>query len=259
MPTKSTSQSRWAGNITCRKLNRRKKSDSNLMRFREYANLDVKDIKVIDPCMGSGHILVYAFDVLMQIYEASGYSQRDAAQSILDNNLYGLDIDDRAAQLAYFAVMMKARQYDRHLLRGIQPHVYAIVESNGLDSSSVEYFTNNDPKLKKDFGTLIDELRDAKEYGSILNISQLDFAALYARVEEVRVDISIFREIVLNSILPLIQVAEVMAQRYDVVVTNPPYMGSSGMGSKLSIIFKSIFLLAKQICFLFSLKSVGIW
>ena len=93
--------------------------------------------------------------------------------------------------------------------------MYAIVESNGLDSSSVEYFTNNDPKLKKDFGTLIDELRDAKEYGSILNISQLDFAALYARVEEVRVDISIFREIVLNSILPLIQVAEVMAQRYD--------------------------------------------
>ena len=202
---------------------------------REYANLDVKDIKVIDPCMGSGHILVYAFDVLMQIYEASGYSQRDAAQSILANNLYGLDIDDRAAQLAYFAVMMKARQYDRRIFsRGIQPHVYAIVESNGLDSSSVEYFTNNDPKLKKDFGTLIDELRDAKEYGSILNISQLDFAALYARVEEVRVDISIFREIVLNSILPLIQVAEVMAQRYDVVVTNPPYMGSSGMGSKLS-------------------------
>ena len=201
----------------------------------EYATLDVKDIKVIDPCMGSGHILVYAFDVLMQIYEATGYSQRDAAQSILENNLYGLDIDDRAAQLAYFAVMMKARQYDRRIFsRGIQPHVYAIVESNGLDSNSVEYFTNNDPKLQKDFGTLMDELRDAKEYGSILNISQVDFASLYARVEKVRADISMFREIVLNSILPLIQVAEVMAQKYDVVVTNPPYMGSSGMGVKLS-------------------------
>ena len=202
---------------------------------REYANLDVKDIKVIDPCMGSGHILVYAFDVLMQIYEASGYSQRDAAQSILENNLYGLDIDDRAAQLAYFAVMMKARQYDRRIFsRGIQPHVYAIVESNGLDSSSVDYFTNNDPKLEKDFGTLVDELRDAKEYGSILNVSQVDFASLYARVEEVRADISMFREIVLNSILPLIQVAEVMAQKFDVVVTNPPYMGNGGMGQKLS-------------------------
>ena len=202
---------------------------------REYANLDVKEIKVIDPCMGSGHILVYAFDVLMQIYEANGYSQRDAAQSILENNLYGLDIDDRAAQLAYFAVMMKARQYDRRIFsRGIQPHVYAIVESNGLDRSTIDYFTNNDPKLEKDFGTLVDELRDAKEYGSILNISQVDFAALYARIDEVRDDISIFREIVLSSCLPLIQVAEVMAQKYDVVVTNPPYLSNGNMSSKLS-------------------------
>lgn len=181
----------------------------------------IKDSVFIDPCMGSGHILVYAFDVLMQIYEATGYSQRDAAQSILENNLFGLDIDDRAAQLAYFAVMMKARQYDRRIFsRGIQPHVYAIVESNGLDSSSAEYFTNNDPQLKKDFGTLMDELRDAKEYGSILNISKVDFASLYARVEKVRADISMFRESVLNSFLPLIQVAEVMAKKYDVVVTN---------------------------------------
>jgi len=206
----------------------------------EYANLDVKEIKVIDPCMGSGHILVYAFDVLMQIYEANGYSQRDAAQSILENNLYGLDIDDRAAQLAYFAVMMKARQYDRRIFsRGIQPHVYAIVESNGLDRSTIDYFTNNDPKLQKDFGTLVDELRDAKEYGSILNISQVDFAALYARVEEVRGDISMFREIVLNSILPLIRVAEAMAQKYEVVVTNPPYMTVSSGDAKLNEYIKS--------------------
>ena len=213
----------------------------------EFTNLDVKDIKVIDPCMGSGHILVYAFDVLMQIYEASGYSQRDAAQSILENNLFGLDIDDRAAQLAYFAVMMKARQYDRRIFsRGIQPHVYAIVESNGLDSSSVEYFTNNDPQLKKDFGTLMDELRDAKEYGSILNISQVDFASLYARVEKVRADISMFRESVLNSFLPLIQVAEIMAKKYDVVVTNPPYMGSSGMNARLAEYVKSNYPNAKN-------------
>ena len=209
--------------------------EAQLAKLREeYKIIKPEEIKVIDPCMGSGHILVYAFDVLMQIYEATGYSQRDAAQSILENNLFGLDIDDRAAQLAYFAVMMKARQYDRRIFsRGIQPHVYAIVESNGLDSSSVEYFTNNDPQLKKDFGTLMDELRDAKEYGSILNISQVDFASLYARVEKVRADISMFRESVLNSFLPLIQVAEVMAKKYDVVVTNPPYMGYSGFDAKL--------------------------
>lgn len=187
----------------------------------EYRNMKPQDIKVIDPCMGSGHILVYAFDVLVQIYKTYGISERDAAQSILENNLYGLDIDDRAAQLAYFAVMMKARQYDRRIFsRSIQPHVYSIVDSNGLDASTIEYFTNSDPKLKKDFGTLVNELRDAKEYGSILNISRVDFDALYARIDEVRDDISIFREIVLNSILPLIQIAEVMVQKYDVVVTN---------------------------------------
>ena len=224
----------------------------------EYATLDVKDIQVIDPCMGSGHILVYAFDVLMQIYEATGYSQRDAAQNILENNLFGLDIDDRAAQLAYFAVMMKARQYDRRIFsRGIQPHVYAIVESNGLDSSSVEYFTNNDPKLKKDFGTLMDELRDAKEYGSILNISQVDFAALYARVEEVRADISMFREIVLNSILPLIQVSEVMAQKYDVVVTNPPYMAVSNAGAKVNDYVKKYFPDSKSDMFAVFIERCG--
>ena len=224
----------------------------------EFANLDVKGIKVIDPCMGSGHILVYAFDVLMQIYEASGYSQRDAAQSILENNLFGLDIDDRAAQLAYFAVMMKARQYDRRIFsRGIQPHVYAIVESNGLDSSSVEYFTNNDPQLKKDFGTLMDELRDAKEYGSILNISQVDFASLYARVEKVRADISMFRESVLNSFLPLIQVAEIMAQKYDVVVTNPPYMAVSNAGAKVNDYVKKNFPDSKSDMFAVFIERCG--
>ena len=200
----------------------------------EYATLKPQDIKVIDPCMGSGHILVYAFDVLIQIYKKYGVSERDAAQSILQNNLYGLDIDDRAAQLAYFAVMMKARQYDRRIFsRGIQPHVHAIVESNGLDSNTIDYFTNNDPKLKQDFGTLVDELQDAKEYGFILNITPVDFTALYARMEAIWDGISLYRENVLNMVLPLILVAEVMAQKYDVVVTNPPYMGSGGMSHKL--------------------------
>lgn len=213
----------------------------------EYATLKPQDIKVIDPCMGSGHILVYAFDVLIQIYRKYGVSERDAAQSILQNNLYGLDIDDRAAQLAYFAVMMKARQYDRRIFsRGIQPHVYAIVESNGLDSGTIDYFTNNDPKLKKDFGTLVNELRDAKEYGSILNITPVDFAALYARVEEVREEISLYRENVLSTVLPLIQVAEVMAQKYDAVVTNPPYMGSGNMDAKLTEFVKKQYPDAKS-------------
>ena len=196
---------------------------------------DVRDIKVIDPCMGSGHILVYAFDVLMQMYENDGYSRRDAAQCILEHNLFGLDIDDRAAQLAYFAVMMKARQYDRRIFsRGIQPHVYAIVESNDIDAFARDYFTNNDSKLKSALDSIINDLRDAKEYGSILNVALVDFSALYARVEEVKEDVNLHREAVLTTILPLIRVAEVLAQQYDVVVTNPPYMGSSNMDARLS-------------------------
>ena len=203
---------------------------------------DVRDIKVIDPCMGSGHILVYAFDVLMKMYENDGYSQRDAAQSILENNLYGLDIDDRAAQLAYFAVMMKARQYDRRIFtRGIQPHVYAIAESNDIDTFTRDYFANNDPKLKAALDSIINDLRDAKEYGSILTVAPVDFAVLYARVDEVQNDISLHRESALNTILPLIRVAEVLAQQYDVVVTNPPYMGNSGMNDKLSEFVKEHF------------------
>ena len=196
---------------------------------------DVRDIKVIDPCMGSGHILVYAFDVLMQMYENDGYSQRDAAQCILKHNLFGLDIDERAAQLAYFAVMMKARQYDRRIFsRGIQPHVYAIAESNDIDAYTRDYFVNNDPTLKAALDSIMNDLRDAKEYGSILTVAPVDFAALFARAEEVQNDISLYRESALNTILPMIQVAEVLAQQYDVVVTNPPYMGSSNMDARLS-------------------------
>ena len=219
---------------------------------------DVRDIKVIDPCMGSGHILVYAFDVLMQMYENDGYSQRDAAQCILENNLYGLEIDERAAQLAYFAVMMKARQYDRRIFsRGIQPHVYAIAESNDIDAYTRDYFANNDPKLKAALNSIINDLRDAKEYGSILTVAPVDFAALYARVEEVQNDISLHREAALATILPLIQVAEVLAQQYDVVVTNPPYMGSSNMDARLSEFVKKHYPDSKSDLFAVFIERCG--
>ncbi len=219
---------------------------------------DVRDIKVIDPCMGSGHILVYAFDVLMQMYENDGYSQRDAAHCILEHNLFGLDIDERAAQLAYFAVMMKARQYDRRIFsRGIQPHVYAIAESNDIDTFTRDYFTNNDPKLKAALDSIMHDLRDAKEYGSILTVTPVDFAALYARMEEVQNDISLHRESALNTILPLIRVAEVLAQQYDVVVTNPPYMGSSNMDARLSEFVKKNYPDSKSDLFAVFIERCG--
>ena len=215
--------------------------EAQLAKLREeYKTIKPEEIKVIDPCMGSGHILVYAFDVLMQIYTSAGWDQREAAQSILKNNLYGLDIDDRAAQLAYFAVMMKARQYDRRLLtRGIQPNIYSIRESNGIQAMTIEYFHKNDPKLKADIERIVTEMRDAKEYGSILNITPVDFAGLYARFDEIRNDINMMQMSALDELLPLVRCAEVLAQKYDVVVTNPPYMGASGMNARLAEYVKS--------------------
>lgn len=202
---------------------------------KEYAALTPDQLKVIDPCSGSGHILAYMFDVLMKIYESYGYTTREAVASIVENNLYGLDIDDRAAQLAYFAVMMKARQYDRRFFsRGIQPHVYAIVESNHVDKFAVDYFCNGDAKLTTAMDTIIKELHDAKEYGSILTVTPQDWSALYDRFAEITEDINMSRETALRELLPLVQVAEALAQRYSVVITNPPYMGNNGFSPKMS-------------------------
>ena len=207
---------------------------------KEYATLTPDQLKVIDPCSGSGHILAYMFDVLMKIYESYGYTTREAVASIVENNLYGLDIDDRAAQLAYFAVMMKARQYDRRFFsRGIQPHVYAIVESNHVDQFAVDYFCNGDVKLTTAMDTIIKELHDAKEYGSILTVTPQDWPALYDRFAEITEDINMSRETALRELLPLVQVAETLAQKYDVVVTNPPYMGASNMNPKLNEFIKN--------------------
>ena len=201
---------------------------------KEYAALTPDQLKVIDPCSGSGHILAYMFDVLMKIYESYGYTTREAVASIVENNLYGLDIDDRAAQLAYFAVMMKARQYDRRFFsRGIQPHVYAIVESNHVDKFAVDYFCNGDMKLTEAMDTIISELHDAKEYGSILTVTPQDWSTLYDRFAEIIEDINMSRDTALRELLPLVQVAEALAQKYDTVVTNPPYMSSSNMGAIL--------------------------
>ena len=201
---------------------------------KEYSALTPEQLRVIDPCSGSGHILAYMFDVLMQIYEAYGYTTREAVASIVKNNIYGLDIDNRAAQLAYFSVMMKARQYDRRFFSlGIQPHVYAIGESNHVDKFAVEYFCNGDVELKDAIDTIIKELYDAKEYGSILTVTPQNWSVLCNRFSEIEEDIHIFRETALKELWSLVQVAEVLAQKYDVVVTNPPYMLMNNADEKL--------------------------
>lgn len=212
---------------------------------KEYTNLNPEDIRCIDPCMGSGHILVHLFDVLMQIYEVQGYTRRDAAQSILKNNLYGLDIDDRAAQMAYFAVMMKARQYDRRILtRGIAPHVYAIQESNGIDRKQLNYFSSTMNKAEKNIArtqleNLLNTLIDAKEYGSILLVEDYDWELLrqfignVAIINQISMD-TIGLEDTQVKLKELVEISQCLVQKYDVVVTNPPYMGiKSGMPPKL--------------------------
>ena len=225
---------------------------------KEYAALTPDQLKVIDPCSGSGHILAYMFDVLMKIYESYGYTTREAVASIVENNLYGLDIDDRAAQLAYFAVMMKARQYDRRFFsRGIQPHVYAIVQSNHVDKFAVDYFCNGDMRLTATMDTVIRELHDAKEYGSILTVTPQDWSALYDRFAEITEDINMSRDTALRELLPLVQVAEALAQKYDAVVTNPPYMGSSGMGAKLSDFVKKNYSDSKSDLFAVFIECCG--
>ena len=206
---------------------------------------DVRDIKVIDPCMGSGHILVYAFDVLMQMYEDAGYNQRDAAKSILENNLYGLDIDDRAYQLAYFAVMMKARQYNRRILNGETTcQVYAIQESNNINRTHLKYLGAGMDDLEVNTARvqvegLLDTLRDAKEYGSILKVESYNWELLRRFVsaadagDQVTLD-SAGLEVTVAQLLTLIDIAETIAQKYDVVVTNPPYMAISNGDARLN-------------------------
>ena len=212
---------------------------------KEYAALSPEDLTLIDPCMGSGHILVYAFDVLMQIYESVGYSQRDAAKSILEHNLYGLDIDDRAYQLAYFAVMMKARQYNRRILNGENTcHVYAIQESNPINRAHLKFFGAGLSDLEKNTAKmqlegLLDILTDAKEYGSILNVPEYNWALLRRFVDGIDDEVQISLESAgveqtAEELQKLIDLGETMARKYWTTCTNPPYAGTSNLSANVN-------------------------
>ena len=205
-----------------------------------YAALTPEDIKCIDPCMGSGHILAYLFDVLMQIYRSAGYTDRDAAASIVEHNLYGLDIDDRAAQMAYFVVMMKGCHYDsRFLRRHLKPHVYAIQESGELTADALGRLGKQESTAR----ALLDGFKNAKEYGSILQpkVTLAELDALQEQLREVdgasdmgSLPDQLVAGQIVNVLYPLIEQARMLVQKYDVVVTNPPYMGGSGMNARLS-------------------------
>ena len=237
--------------------------------YAEHSKLNPEDLTCLDPCCGSGHILVYMFDVLMQIYQSRGYRDRDAAISIVEHNLYGLDIDERAAQLAYFAVMMKARQYDRRFLsRGLQPHIYAIEESNGL-SKWQEFAGSDFGQLTLDqtyivqADELIDLFHDAKEYGSILKVEPADYDNLQDYLEEIQqkgsenILFAAWADEMADKMPKLIRQAKLLSRKYDVVVTNPPYMGSGGMNAKLSKYVKDNYPDSKSDLFAVFIEQCG--
>ncbi|WP_342590184.1 BREX-1 system adenine-specific DNA-methyltransferase PglX [Clostridium muellerianum] len=245
--------------------------EEELKKIREeHSKLKPEDIKVLDPCMGSGHILVYAFDVLYKIYVSAGYSEREIPRMILQNNLYGLDIDDRAAQLASFALIMKARHYNRRLFREIERvdlelNLCSIQESNEITKEAIDYFVGVDSgqkivdskkikedvlqevamdtvkvgndTLREDIEYLVEVFTDAKEYGSILEVKKVNFKALKQRLMEIEKDDNFifgdYRRILLDKLPVIVKQAEIMGRKYGICVTNPPYLGRKGMSIKL--------------------------
>lgn len=218
--------------------------EKELEKIREQSkHLSPEDITIIDPSMGSGHILVYAFDVLYQIYLSAGYSEKETPRLIVENNIYGLDIDDRAGQLAYFALMMKARSYYRRFFRDIERNpinlnVCSIKESNELTEKDIEYFANGDESLKKDIEYLVKVFIDAKEYGSILEVNEVDFEKIENRLKEIEENTYTLlniesRERVLDAVYDIAKQCKIMSKKYDVCITNPPYMGQKGIDVKL--------------------------
>ena len=206
-----------------------------------YKEMKLEEIKIIDPCMGSGHILVYAFDVLMDIYSNLGYSNRDAVQSILENNIYGLDIDKRAYQLAYFALMMKAREYYKRIFsKKLELNICYTRESNDINKEIIDFISNGNNKIKDELDLIYNSFLDAKEYGSLIEAPKIDYNEIKNRLLEIEnTDFyNLFDELkkeeIKNKFYYVIKTSEILSKKYEVVATNPPYMGSSMMDSKLS-------------------------
>ena len=206
-----------------------------------YKEIKLEEIKIIDPCMGSGHILVYAFDVLMDIYLNLGYSNRDAVQSILENNIYGLDIDKRAYQLAYFALMMKAREYYKRIFsKKLELNICYTRESNDINKEIIDFISNGNNKIKEELDLIYNLFLDAREYGSLIEAPKINYDEIKNRLSEIEnTDFyNLFDELkkeeIKNKFYYVIKTSEILSKKYEVVATNPPYMGSSMMDSKLS-------------------------
>lgn len=206
------------------------------------SELTVEEIKCFDPAMGSGHILVYMFDVLYEIYTKRGYMSREIPKLIIENNLYGLDIDERACQLAGFSIIMKALEYNKRFLRtierdGLTLNIAAIEESNLITEKHIDYLKLSNEGLAKQY---IDQFIDAKSIGSLLKLADYDISEIQGQIEELsKIPVkSVFDENVHNQILSyfpkLLKQTKIMTNTYDIIVTNPPYMGRRRMNKNLA-------------------------
>ncbi|SHH57065.1 Methyltransferase domain-containing protein [Clostridium collagenovorans DSM 3089] len=224
-------------------------------KLRENNMIDPKNITILDPCMGSGHMLVYAFEVLYDIYKSYGYFEEEIPILILKNNIFGLDIDSRVSSLCSFALIMKARTYDKSLFfkmkkEQISLNICDIVESSEISEEAISYFSKGNNELEGNLKYLINIFEDAKDYGSLIKVPRMNFEAFKNRIEEVKEDYSLcfhdYKEIVLKNIVPLIKQAEIMSSKYSVCLTNPPYMGIRGMNTKLSTYLSENYELSKH-------------
>ncbi|PRY84272.1 BREX-1 system adenine-specific DNA-methyltransferase PglX [Alkalibacterium olivapovliticus] len=203
-------------------------------------NLDIEKVSFLDPSCGSGHILVYAFEVFHKIYLSRGYREREIPKLILKNNLFGLDIDKRAAQLATFALLMKAREYDRRLFsRDYNVHVHSIEESNTINAEQLTLFADDNENVLEEISKLVNVFEDAKLYGSIIQVPPIDISLIGNQIAYTRdeADLDLLTTELIEYLFPIIEDLidqyYLLAKSYDVVVTNPPYMGSKGMDAKL--------------------------
>lgn len=196
-----------------------------------YKNVNLEEITIIDPCVGSGHILVYAFDLLYEMYEEAGYPSNDIPQLILEKNLYGLDIDDRAAQLASFALMMKAREKSRRIFRkNVELNIIHIQDSSNINTEQIiESFFRDDVEAER-LKSVIETFENSKNLGALILPPEINYSKMLERISEIdNQDITLENYMLLeelNIIKKLLKQAKVLTNNYDVVITNPPYMGS---------------------------------
>lgn len=205
-----------------------------------FIEKEPKDIKFIDPCCGSGHILIYAFELLYKIYEEKGYFKDEICKNILENNLYGLDIDNRAGQLSILSVLLKARTFSKNIFNEIenrQLNIFSFTESNTLSKDSLEFFSKNE-KIYAETKYIIESFYNAKNIGSLLKVKKIDFDSIIKEIEKINEgEISIYELNSVNDIntklLNIVFIAKILTTKYDVLVTNPPYMSYKGFNKEL--------------------------